>query len=102
VLELDGDAVSSFSEKPQLDDWISAGYFVFERAVLDRLGDDRSMFERDLLPSLARADQLAAFRHLGFWQPMDTYREYELLNELWLSGQPPWLAPPASVEPRVG
>jgi glucose-1-phosphate cytidylyltransferase len=101
VLELEGDAVSSFSEKPQLDDWISAGYFVFERAVLDRLGDDTSMFEVDMLPALARSGELQAFRHDGFWQPMDTYREYELLNELWASGEPPWLQQQASAEPRV-
>jgi glucose-1-phosphate cytidylyltransferase len=102
VLELSGDAVLSFSEKPQLDDWISAGYFVFERGVLDLLGDDRSMFEQGALPALARDDQLRAFRHHGFWQPMDTYREYELLNELWQSGEPPWLRPLAPAEPRVG
>jgi glucose-1-phosphate cytidylyltransferase len=101
VLELDGDTVSSFSEKPRLDDWISAGYFVFERAVLDRLGEDESMFEVDMLPGLARASQLQAFRHEGFWQPMDTYREYELLNDLWRSGEPPWLKPQAPAEPRV-
>ncbi len=102
VLELDGDTVLSFSEKPQLDDWISAGFFVFERAVVDRLGDDEGMFEHEPLQTLARGDQLRAYRHHGFWQPMDTYRECELLNELWNSGEPPWLRQLASAEPRVG
>jgi glucose-1-phosphate cytidylyltransferase len=59
------------------------------------------MFEVDMLPGLARASQLQAFRHDGFWQPMDTYREYELLNDLWRSGEPPWLKPQAPAEPRV-
>jgi len=102
VLELDDDAVLSFREKPQLDDWISAGYFVFERAVVDRLGGDDSMFEREALQGLAREGQLHAFKHLGFWQPMDTYREYELLNDLWESGAPPWLRQQEPAERDAG
>jgi len=102
VLELEGDSVRSFSEKPQLDDWISAGFFVFERAALERLGRDDAMFEVEALPDLARAAELRAFRHDGFWQPMDTYREYELLNELWSSGDPPWIKPLASADARAG
>lgn len=101
VLELEGEAVTSFSEKPLLDDWISAGFFVFERAILERLGDD-GMFELDPLPSLAREGELRAFRHEGFWQPMDTYREYELLNDLWASGEAPWFRQLERVEPRGG
>ena len=89
VLELAGDSVTSFSEKPLLDDWISAGFFVFERAFLERIGDD-GMFERDPLPQLAHEGELRAFKHEGFWQPMDTYREYQLLNDLWASGKAPW------------
>jgi len=99
VLELAGDRVASFSEKPLLDDWISAGFFVFERRVLDRLPDD-GMFEHDPLPQLAREGELHAFKHEGFWQPMDTYREYELLNGLWASGEAPWFKPVERVEPR--
>jgi glucose-1-phosphate cytidylyltransferase len=97
VLELDGESIRSFSEKPLLDDWISAGFFVFERPFLDRLPDD-GMFEHDPLPQLARDGELCAFRHDGFWQPMDTYREYELLNELWESGEPPWFRTGATVQ----
>ena len=101
VLTLEGDTVLQFSEKPLLHDWISAGYFVFERSVLDRFGGDDTMFERGLLPSLAAEDELRAYRHEGFWQPMDTYREYELLNDLWQSGTPPWLMHRAPAEPSV-
>jgi glucose-1-phosphate cytidylyltransferase len=101
VLELADDTVLSFSEKPLLDDWISAGYFVFERAVLDRLGGDESMFEHEPLQTLAREDELRAFRHHGFWQPMDTHREYELLNDLWERGSPPWLMQPVPAEPSA-
>jgi glucose-1-phosphate cytidylyltransferase len=100
VLELEGDSVTSFSEKPLLDDWISAGFFVFERAFLDRIGDD-GMFERDPLPLLAHEGELRAFKHEGFWQPMDTYREYELLNDLWASGKAPWSKQFELVEPRA-
>jgi glucose-1-phosphate cytidylyltransferase len=100
VLELAGDRVASFSEKPLLDDWISAGFFVFERGFLDRLADD-GMFEHDPLPQLAHEDELRAFKHEGFWQPMDTYREYELLNGLWASGEAPWFKPLDRVEPRA-
>ena len=89
VLELDGVNVRSFSEKPVLDDWISAGFFVFERPFLSRLQHD-GMFEQDPLPQLAHEGELSAFKHEGFWQPMDTYREYELLNELWAGGEAPW------------
>ena len=102
VLELAGDAVTSFSEKPRLDEWISAGFFVFERSVLDRLGGDDCVLEREPVQSLAHEDELRAFRHRGFWQPMDTYREYELLNDLWESGEPPWLVPLPLATPRAG
>jgi glucose-1-phosphate cytidylyltransferase len=100
VLELAEDSVTSFSEKPLLDDWISAGFFVFERSFLDRI-DDSGMFERDPLPRLAHDGELHAFRHEGFWQPMDTYREYELLNDLWASGEAPWFKQLGRVEPRA-
>jgi glucose-1-phosphate cytidylyltransferase len=100
VLELADDTVVSFSEKPQLEDWISAGYFVFERSVLTRF--DEGMLEQEPLQALAHENELRAFKHHGFWQPMDTYREYELLNDLWQSGAPPWLSPSEPAEPRVG
>jgi glucose-1-phosphate cytidylyltransferase len=81
--------VISFKEKPQLDGWINAGYFILEPAVIRYL-DEECVFEEQPLAQLARDGELAAYRHEGFWQPMDTYREAKLLNELWTSGQAPW------------
>jgi glucose-1-phosphate cytidylyltransferase len=91
MLDLDNDdRVSSFKEKPEADDWISAGYFVLERGVFDYLTGDDCIWEREPLDRLAREGQLMAYRHDGFFYAMDTYREYEHLNELWKSGKAPW------------
>lgn len=100
VLELEDDVVLSFHEKPLLNDWISAGYFVLEREVLELIDGDKTALEREPLQRLAATDELRAFRHEGFWQPMDTFREYELLNGLCTDGPPPWLAP--STASRAG
>lgn len=91
LTELSGDEVLSFREKPELEGWVSAGSFVFERSVLSDLEGPDRMMEQEPLHTLAADGQLAAFRHRGFWQPMDTYREYELLNRLWSEGDAPWL-----------
>jgi glucose-1-phosphate cytidylyltransferase len=74
-----------------MDDWVSAGFFVFEPSIFDYLrhGDD-VMLEHEPLARLAAERELAAYRHDGFWQPMDTYRESVLLNEMWESGEAPW------------
>lgn len=96
VVDLDGGSIQAFHEKPRLEGWVSAGYFVFERSVLDRLTGDTCVLEQEPLRSLAALGELAAFRHEGFWQPMDTYREYELLNELWCDGDAPWLPAPTA------
>lgn len=92
VLELDGaDAVGRFSEKPPVDGWVSAGFFVFEPGVFDYLSDDRACtLEREPLQRLANDGELVAYRHGGFFQPMDTYRESKLLNDLWDAGKAPW------------
>ncbi len=92
ALDLDGDRVRRFSEKPQTDaGWINGGFFVFEPAVFDLLGgDDAMILERGPLEALAARGELVAFRHEGFWQPMDTLREKQLLEQLWLSGKAPW------------
>ena len=82
--------VQRFSEKPQLDGWVNAGYFVFNRRVLDYLGGDDCIMEREPLERLAAEGQLVAYRHEGFFYAMDTYREYVALNELWSSGKAPW------------
>ena len=93
-LRLEGDRVGTFSEKPQTGEgWINGGFFVFERAVLDYLDGDTTVLERDPLERLARAGELMAYRHEGFWQPMDTLREKQQLEALWAGGSPPWVAP---------
>jgi glucose-1-phosphate cytidylyltransferase len=81
--------VLHFREKPKMKDWVSIGYFVFEPEVLRYLSDDCGL-EEDGLTRLARDSELSAFRHEGFWQPMDTYREYQILEGLWESGEAPW------------
>lgn len=84
-------AVREFAEKPAGDGaWVSGGYFVLEPAMFDYLGGDDSVLEREPLERLAGDGQLQAYRHRGFWQPMDTLRDRKLLEELWASGQAPW------------
>lgn len=91
ALNIEGDQVAEFAEKPQLGEgWINGGFFVFEPRVLDYLGSDDVPLEKDPLERLASERQLMAFRHDGFWQPMDTLREKELLESLWQSGNAPW------------
>jgi glucose-1-phosphate cytidylyltransferase len=85
-----GDQVGSFNEKPKSDGWVSAGYFVLNRRVFDYITGDDCTFEREPLERLARDGELMAFRHDGFFYAMDTYREYQYLNEVWASGEAPW------------
>lgn len=90
VMDLSSDGqVKQFREKPQTDDFVNAGFFVFEPKVLDYL-DDECVLEQAPLEQLAREGQLMAYKHEGFWQPMDTYREFTMLNEMWDSGSAPW------------
>ena len=92
VMAVDGDAISAFSEKPQTGEGlINGGFFVFDSRVFDYLDADPGLvFEQEPLRRLAEDGQLMLFEHSGFWQPMDTYREWKLLNEMWDSGQAPW------------
>ena len=91
ALKLNGDSVCKFSEKSQTDEgWINGGFFVFEPEVLDYLKDDDTVLEREALENLAIDRELVAFRHYGFWQPMDTLREKQQLEALWSSGKAPW------------
>lgn len=91
ALNLDGDSVKQFSEKPQTQEgWINGGYFVLEPGIFEYLSDDGTILERDPMERLATDNQLLAFRHTGFWQPMDTLREKRSLESLWQSGQAPW------------
>jgi len=82
--------VRTFNEKPRTDGWMSAGYFVLNRGVFDYLGGDDCIFERQPMERLAADGQLMAFRHDGFFFAMDTFREYQHLNELWSRGKAPW------------
>ncbi len=92
ALELDGPAVRRFSEKPQTErDWINGGFFVFDPGIFDFIDGDENSLEKDALERVAAAGQLAAFRHAGFFQPMDTVRERQILEDHWQSGNPPWL-----------
>lgn len=90
-LTLEGDRVGDFSEKLQTGEgWINGGFFVFEPSVLDYIQDDKTSLEREPLERLAHDGQLMAFRHAGFWQPMDTLREKQILESLWTGGKAPW------------
>lgn len=90
-LAFDGDHVIDFVEKPQAGEgWINGGFFVFEPGALDYFGGDEMPLEREPMQRLAGEGQLMAYRHDGFWQPMDTLREKNILETLWESGKAPW------------
>lgn len=82
-------SVTSFREKPTVEDLVNIGFFVFTQAIFRGLEPDTAL-EQAPLKRLAAEGQLASFEHNGFWQPMDTYREYQELNGLWRTGQAPW------------
>lgn len=91
ALERNGDQVAGFIEKPRGDGgWINGGYFVLSPKVLDLIAGDHVSWELAPLAELAQNKQLMAFEHAGFWQPMDTLREKNLLEDLWQSGEAPW------------
>lgn len=91
VTEVDGDhgRVTGFREKPRSEHWINGGFFVFEPGVLEYLSDS-SVLEREPLEGLAADGELHAFRHTGFWECMDTYKDAVQLNDLWAGGDAPW------------
>jgi glucose-1-phosphate cytidylyltransferase len=89
VAELRGDEVSGFVEKPRSEHWINGGFFCFEPGVFDYL-DAASVLEREPLSRLADDGELRAFRHEGFWDCMDTYKDAVVLNDLWTAGRAPW------------
>lgn len=91
ALEMDGDRVLAFKEKPQGDGaWINGGFFVCSPGVFDTIEGDATLWEKEPLESLARQGQLSAYFHRGFWQPMDTLREKQHLEALWETGRAPW------------
>jgi len=87
----DENKITSFREKPDGDGaWVNGGFFVLEPKVIDYIAGDSTSFEREPLMDLAQAGELSAFRHGGFWQPMDTLRDQKVLEDLWASGKAPW------------
>jgi glucose-1-phosphate cytidylyltransferase len=91
ALDLDGDRIRGFHEKPEGDGaWINGGFFVLSPKVGDYIEGDETIWERDPLERLAGDGQLASFRHQGFWHPMDTLRDKRYLEGLWESGKAPW------------
>ncbi len=92
-LAVDGDLVQVFREKPQIETgWINGGFFVFNKAVFDFLDED-CVLEKEPLERLAREQQLAVYKHTGYWRCMDTYRDLEALSQEWGTGKPGWLSP---------
>ncbi len=91
ALNLEGDRVASFEEKPHGDGaWINGGFFVLSPEVIDLIADDSTVWEHGPMEKLAHDGQLSAYLHSGFWQPMDTLRDKNHLEELWQSGKAPW------------
>ncbi|MCF7971119.1 MAG: glucose-1-phosphate cytidylyltransferase [Methylococcaceae bacterium] len=91
ALAMQGTKVSGFQEKPQGDGgWINGGFFVLSPKVIDYIDDDASVWEQAPMEQLAKAGQLAAYQHQGFWQPMDTLRDKHHLESLWQAGKAPW------------
>ncbi len=91
-LSLDVDRVTSFKEKPQLDQgWINGGFFVIEPAFFEMIGGDETVLERRPLEIASKEGQLMAYRHQGFWHCMDSKRDHELLESLWNDGKAPWI-----------
>jgi glucose-1-phosphate cytidylyltransferase len=91
-LSIHNGLVRSFAEKPQVaEGWINGGFFVFEKAAFGQVSlEENFSLEEGVLEKLAREGQLAVYQHHGFWQCMDTYREMQLLNQMWNSGRAPW------------
>lgn len=91
ALGLNGNLIESFKEKPMGDgNWINGGFFVLNPKVIDLISDDTTVWEKEPLEKLAEAKQLHAFKHSGFWQPMDTLRDKNQLEEMWQKNKAPW------------
>ena len=91
TLNIKGNKIDVFEEKPKGDGaWISGGFFILSPSVIDYIDNDETAWEREPLQRLAKEDQLSSYLHQGFWQPMDTLRDKNLLDELWNTGNAPW------------
>ena len=91
AIKIKGNKVVYFKEKSKLDEgWINGGFFVMEPKIFDYIKGDQTFLEREPLVNLSKKKNLTAFKHSGFWQCMDTKRDKDLLENIWLSGDPPW------------
>lgn len=91
ILKIDNDIVTEFKEKPKGDDqWVNGGFFILEPQVIDYIKDDYTMWENEPLQRLVQNGQLSAFKHFGFYQPMDTIHEKNILENIWNSDNPEW------------
>lgn len=91
ALQIEGDLVEFFQEKPMGDkSWINGGFFVLDYSALDYIPPFDCMWENEPIKTLARNNELNAYKHYGFWQPMDTLRDHKILQEMWLEGDAPW------------
>ena len=91
AIDIEGQHITRFHEKPLGDGtWVNGGFFVLNRSVLEYIDDDDTVWEQAPLEQLAREGELSAYKHRGFWQPMDTLRDRNRLEELWQAGDPPW------------
>jgi glucose-1-phosphate cytidylyltransferase len=91
MIEVSGDRVSDFYEKPHGDEgWINGGFFVLSPGVADYIDGDLTVWEREPMERLSAEGQMSAYKHTGFWQPMDTLRDKLYLEDLWQSGEAPW------------
>lgn len=91
LVKMQGDSVLRFTEKPsEGEEWINGGFFVLNSSVFDQIESDSDSFEIDVLPKLAQNGELAAWKHYGYWQPMDTLRDRNVLEKAWNSEKPPW------------
>ena len=91
ALQVEGESVTGFIEKPEGDGgWINGGFFVLEPSVLQTINGDATTWEQEPLKGLSAKGELHAYKHRGFWQPMDTVRDRQYLEELWAAGKAPW------------
>ena len=90
VLILEKDKVVEFKEKPVRDNWVNGGYFVMESKVFDLIDNDATTWEKEPMSRLVKNNQIGAYKHINFYQPMDTVSDKNYLNKLWESGNAPW------------
>jgi len=90
ILEIENNEVVNFKEKPPKNSWVNGGFFVLEPEVVDHIENNNTSWEKDTMGKLVKENQLTALKHTGFYQPMDTLKEKNMLNELWTSNNAKW------------